>query len=205
MTWLTIGAAAAVVLYHGARVALLPPAARRYWLPSRWHRWRWRWLARNCQLAYLDKHHKRVLRPRMPFTTATRVSPDPVYLMRHPRARFRPDPFGWQVNIKLIPGVSRAEFEKAADYLADSWRAHRVGITQPKPGRLQVRAMRRDPLADQVGPDVLTPFDGRHLVLGLDEWGQRRTVSLHTVSGSVIGGSPGRGKTESASSMAVQL
>src|SRR5262245_35043663 len=93
-------AAAAVVLYHGARILLLPRAAWRHYFPSRWHRLRWRWLARNCRLAYLDHHHRRVMRLRVPFSTATRVSPDPVHLMRHPRARFRPDPFGWQVNVK---------------------------------------------------------------------------------------------------------
>src|SRR5262245_2535403 len=77
------------------RLIRLPAEARRHWLPMCWHAWRWRWAARNMGLAYVDKHHRRELRPRIPFTTAARVNPEPVYKVRWPVARFRANPYGF--------------------------------------------------------------------------------------------------------------
>ena len=52
---------------------------------------------------------------------------------------------------------------------------------------------------------MLPPFDRRHVVLGRDEWGAMRWADLANLSGSAFSGSPGRGKTESALSLACQL
>jgi S-DNA-T family DNA segregation ATPase FtsK/SpoIIIE len=185
-----LAAVAAVVAV--VRFAMLIPAARRYWLAARWHRAGWRRLARNLRLAYEDRHRGGIDSRRGPS-------------VNYPRARFRPDPFGFVVNLKLIPGVGRAEVEKAADHLATAWSCWRVGVTQPKPGRLVVRAMRRDPLAEPLPSGVLPSFDGRRLLLGRDEFGSLRFARLDTISGSVIGGLPGRGKSVLAASFAVQL
>jgi S-DNA-T family DNA segregation ATPase FtsK/SpoIIIE len=174
------------------RFVRLAPEARRFWPAARWGKLTWHRLARNLQLAYVDKHHGGV-----GSTRPKRVN--------CPRAHFKPDPFGFQVNLRLVPGVSRSEVEKAAPYLADAWGAWRLGITQPKPNRLQLRAMRRDPLAEPLGSHVLPEFDGRHLMLGRDEWGQLRSASLAGIAGSVVGGNPGRGKSQCASAFAVQL
>jgi DNA segregation ATPase FtsK/SpoIIIE, S-DNA-T family len=188
------------------RFARLPAPGRRYWLAARWQRLRWRWFCRNAGLGYLDHHHRRLLQPRIPFTTGQRVKEEPVHLMRFPRARFRPDEFGVVATVATIPRVSRQEFERAAPYLADQFRAHRVQISAPRPGRLVVRGLRRDPLTEPLSSGVLpAAFDGRHLMLGRDEFGGRRQVDLANLSGSVISGNPGQGKTESALSMAVQL
>jgi S-DNA-T family DNA segregation ATPase FtsK/SpoIIIE len=211
--WLLILAVGAVLFWHPARqlalvavlavagarlavaivrFAMLPRSAYPHYFPARWHRLRWHRLARNLGLAYVD-HHLGGLDSRRPAKVV------------YPKVRFLPDPFGWVVRTKLIPNVSRPEFEKAAEHLANAWSCHRVGITQPEPGRLLVRAMRRDPLAEPLASSVLPVFDGRRLVLGRDEWGQLRTVSLANLSGSVVGGNPGRGKTIFASSMAAQF
>ena len=161
------------------------PPVSRYWLAARWHRFRWPRLARNLRLARADEHR-----------------PGTVNL---PRARFRANAHGWVVGVRLVDGVGRAHFEKNADLLADSWRCARVGITAPRPGRLQVRAMRRDPLTEPLDASILRPFDGRRVVLGRDQWGMVRDADLGNLSGSLIAGNPGRGKSESASSLAVQL
>jgi S-DNA-T family DNA segregation ATPase FtsK/SpoIIIE len=174
------------------RFTMLPRSAYPHYLPARWHRFRWHRLARNLGLAYVD-HHLGGLDSRRP--------PKVVY----PKVRFSPDPFGWVVKTRLIPNVSRPEFERAAEHLANAWSCHRVGITQPEPGRLLVRAMRRDPLAEPLSSSVLPVFDGRRLVLGRDEWGELRSVSLANLSGSVIGGNPGRGKTQFACAIAAQF
>jgi S-DNA-T family DNA segregation ATPase FtsK/SpoIIIE len=188
------------------RFLLLAPGARRYWWLARWHRFRWQALAANLRLSYIDRHRKAV-KPR-PFGTSAKVpaaGDDVLAVLRFPRAHFSPDPFGWLVKIKLIPGVDRETFEKNASHLANAWGCHRIGVTQPRPGRLLVRAVRREPLSEPLASDVLPPFDGRHITLGRDEWGQLRRVSLVNRSGSVWAGNPGRGKTEAALSLAVQL
>jgi DNA segregation ATPase FtsK/SpoIIIE, S-DNA-T family len=193
--WFLLGVvvlAAAAVLVAVIRFARLAPDARRYWPAARWGKITWHRLARNLQLAYVDRHHGGV-----GSSKPKRVN--------YPRARFAPDPFGFAVKLKLIPGVSRAEVEKVAEHLANAWGAWRVGITQPQPNRLLLRAVRRDPLAEPLGSHVLPAFDGRHLMLGRDEWGSLRSASLAGISGSVIGGNPGRGKSECATAFAVQL
>jgi S-DNA-T family DNA segregation ATPase FtsK/SpoIIIE len=190
------GAAAVVVglavVVAAVRFVRLDRPARRYWVSARWHRAGWRRLARNLRLAGEDRHRGGI-------DSRRRRS------VNYPRAHFRPDPYGFRVNLKLIHGVGRDEFEKNADHLANAWRCHRVGITQPRPGRLVVRAVRRDPLAEPLPSTVLPSFDGRRLLLGRDEFGQLRFARLDTISGSVIGGLPGRGKSVLAASFAVQL
>jgi DNA segregation ATPase FtsK/SpoIIIE, S-DNA-T family len=136
-----------------ARFVRLPPAARRYWWPACWARLRWPWLARNTRLAYIDHYHRRA-RLHMPFTTAVRVNPEERHKLRYPVARFRADAHGLAVTVKTIPNVGRAEVEKAAPYLADAWRCHRVQIAQLRPGRLLVRGLRCDPLAEPFPMDA---------------------------------------------------
>jgi DNA segregation ATPase FtsK/SpoIIIE, S-DNA-T family len=174
------------------RFARLDHAGRRHWLPARWHRAGWKRLARNVGLAYQDKHLGGL---------DSRRPPKVVY----PRVRFRPGSHGWVVRMKLIPGVKREDVEKAAEHLANRWGCARVGVTQPKPGRLLLHAVRRDPLAETFPATLLPAFDGRHVTLGRDEWGTVRRLSLANHAGSVWSGLPGRGKSECALSWAVQL
>lgn len=206
--WVAAGlflAAATRLTVAVVRFARLPAAGRRNWHRARWHRLRWRWLARNLSLAYLDQHRKSARRPQ-PFGTSVRIRPDqPAAVLRFPRARFYATAYGVEARIKLIPKVGRAEVEAVAPYIADAWRCHRVQITQPKPGRLVVRGLVREPLAEPLSAARLPAFDGRHVVLGRDEWGVMRRVSLANHAGSCWAGNPGRGKTESALSLAVQL
>lgn len=198
MQYVILVCAAVVVLVLGrlvlaaARFARLGRHGKRHWLPARWHRLTWKRLARNLGLAYQDRHLGGLDSRRAP-------------KVNYPKARFRADEFGWTVRMKLVPNVTRAEVEKAGPALADAWGAWRVGIQQPRPGRLVVRALRRDPLAEPLPASVLPPFDGRHLVLGRDQESVIRRASLANHSGSCWAGNPGRGKTESALSLAVQL
>ena len=188
----TVVLAAAAALVAVIRFVQLAPEARRYWPAARWHKLTWLRLARNLNLALVDAHLGGV-----GSSKAKRVN--------CPRAHFKPDPFGFVVSLRLVPGVSRGEVEKSAEHLGNAWGAWRVGITQTAPNRLRLRAMRRDPLAEPLGSHVLPEFDGRHLVLGRDEWGELRRASLAGIAGSVIGGNPGRGKSQAASAFAVQL
>lgn len=187
-------AAGLVLVESAVRVAMLDPAARRYWLAARWAKFQWRRVAKNLRLAPVDRH------------VGDKIDSHRDKTVNLPRARFRPDPYGLRVRLRLVPGVSRADVEATADYLAVAWKAHRIAVTQPRPHRLELRALRRDPLwdpypQDLIPPGVLPPDPAADLrkvslYLGRDEWAEHRRIRLSGVAGITIGGQPGYGKTE---------
>jgi S-DNA-T family DNA segregation ATPase FtsK/SpoIIIE len=206
--------AGAVVLIARRRRGRLPRPVRarqachsrwRYLPAALWAWFTWRWLAANLGAAYLDKDQRRKGK------------------IRFPHARIRPDGFGIVARVKPIPGVGRAEFERNAVHIANSWRCVRVQVSQPKPGRLIVRGLRTDPLTQPVafplgllsnsavknsplGGENLTPeFDSLRLYVGRDEWGADRWIPLPGVTGVTIGGLPGMGKTSLINSWLMQL
>jgi S-DNA-T family DNA segregation ATPase FtsK/SpoIIIE len=199
------------------RFARLTPAARRHYLAARWARFRWRWLARNLDLAYIDRHRKSARWLRVPIGTTVKVRPVDLAApakLRFPRARFTSDDYGIVARVKTVPKVGRAEFEKAAPWLADSWKCHRVSVAQIRPGRLVVRGLRRDPLAEPLSMaevpagvyEKLPSVDGNFRVyLGRDEWGADRWASLRNITSALVAGVPGAGKTTFASSLLCQL
>jgi DNA segregation ATPase FtsK/SpoIIIE, S-DNA-T family len=194
--WVPVVLAAAVLdglalAVTAARVALLPSGARRYWPLARWYRLGWKRLACNLWIAYPDQFR----------ATADSWLPGKVL---YPRARFRPDPGGFTVAVRTIPGVGRLELEKSARFLADHWRAARVSVSQPGPGRMLLRAHRTDPLLEVL--DVMPPGRGlRYLYLGRDECGAHRWADLANVPGIVVGGMPGAGKSTEVTGWQVQL
>jgi S-DNA-T family DNA segregation ATPase FtsK/SpoIIIE len=206
--WVWIVTAAAfiiglVAVESAVRFALLDRAAKRYWLPARWHRFQWRRTAKNLRLAPVDRHR------------GDQIDSGRAKTVNLPRARFYPDPFGFRVRLKLVPGVNRADVEATADYLSVAWRAQRIAVTQPKPHRLELRALRRDPLWEPYPqsaiPDGILPPDPAadlrrlSLYLGRDEWGEHRRIGLSGVAGITIGGQPGYGKTEFVNFLLRQL
>lgn len=186
------------------RFALLSPAGRKNWPRAVWCAFRWRWLARNLDLAYVDKHHKRTFRPRVPFTTAVHVQPVARHILRYPAAKFRPTDHGLDVTVKTIPKVGRAEVEKSAPYLADAWRCARVQVSQREPGRLLVRGLRTDPLLEPLAA-VPGPRSAFEPYLGRDEYGVDRWLRLSGITGITVGGLPGLGKTSLVLSLLDQL
>jgi len=180
-----------VLVVIAVRVALLPSGARRYWPLARWYRFGWPRLAANLWVSYPDRH---------------RDSDDSWLTGKTlcPRARFRPDPHGFTVKVKTIPGVGRLELEKSSRFLADHWRAARVSVSQPGPGRLVLRAHRTDPLLEVL--EVMPPGRGlRYLYLGRDDCADDRFADLANVPGICVGGMPGGGKSTEVTSWQVQL
>jgi S-DNA-T family DNA segregation ATPase FtsK/SpoIIIE len=196
---------------HLARLALADRAARRHFAAMVWASVRWRHLSRNAGLAYLDHHHRRRLVPRVPGTTAVRVHPVATPKLRWPAARFRVTSYGWTAEARTVPKIGREEFAKAAPWIADAWGCHRVQVTKSRPGRVQVRAMRRDPLAEPY-PMAAAPAGvygttsaPRTLYLGRDSWGDHRSVPLANLPAILVGGLPGYGKTSLVASWLCQL
>jgi S-DNA-T family DNA segregation ATPase FtsK/SpoIIIE len=130
--------------------------------------------------------------------------------IHYPRAKFKADPYGWRCTVRTVPRVSRRELEKAAPFVADYWRCSRVGVTQIKPGRIMLRALRSDPLAQPFGPSGAPPgiytadHLPRRLYLGRDGFGEQRYLPLANVSGLTIAGLPGSGKSSLIRSLMCQ-
>jgi DNA segregation ATPase FtsK/SpoIIIE, S-DNA-T family len=79
--------------------------------------------------------------------------------------------------------------EKQAAHIADYWRSVRVGLTQAAPGRLIVRALRTDPLAESFGPGrcppgIYEPHQPTVLYVGRDDFGRDRYLPLRGLTGS---------------------
>ncbi|MFF0825111.1 FtsK/SpoIIIE domain-containing protein [Micromonospora haikouensis] len=109
--------------------------------------------------------------------------------------RVRCDRFGDELTVRLLPGQIPDDWGQAAERLAYAFRL-RTGQARStdRPDRVVLRLVRRDPLAEVVGPlpvAEVPDFDG--LALGVDEDGQPYRLRL---SGShlLIAGATGSGK-----------
>jgi len=114
-----------------------------------------------------------------------------------PRIRVRPDSYGVIVTAKTLPRVGRDEWVRAAPHLANAWGCVRVAVTQERPGRLRLRAVRRDPLIEPYHrlPSGCPPAELDRWEIGRDEYADPVTVRLSNVPGVCIAGLPGYGKT----------
>lgn len=175
-----------VIRHRKIRVPRAFPVRLRHLPRAVWAAVRWHHLTRNLQLAAPNRHQPgKVLRP---------------------RAVILPDAHGVVARVRTVPGTGRAELEEAAEHIANSWRVSRVSVSQPKPGRVIVRGMKRDPLLEPFGIEAIPAAAGvRHLFLGRDEHGTDRFADLANVPGIVVGGMPGAGKSTEITSWLAQL
>jgi S-DNA-T family DNA segregation ATPase FtsK/SpoIIIE len=200
------------------------PATRRHYPVVIWARIRWRWLARNCGLAPADYKTRHAARgewaPMDPLSRSLLWSRGPEAAhgpvtgrVHYPRAKFRADDYGLVATMRTVPGVSRQECEAAVPHLANYWRCARVQVSQPAPGRLVIRGLRADPLAQALPMDAVPP--GTYgtatspgpvrFYLGRDEWGTHRSAPLTGLTGITVAGLPGAGKTSLILSWLCQL
>lgn len=110
--------------------------------------------------------------------------------------RVKTDSYGVTVDFELIPNVKLKHFEDASEDLANFWRMSRVSVRQTETNIVRVRAVRRDPLMDQllmVTPD--SEPDLRYYPGGVDEYGLPARVRIHNGSGLGVYGLPTYGKT----------
>ncbi len=219
----------AVVLYRPAadliRFALANPVARKHYLGMVRARHRWRWLCRCTGLGQPELAPKnreavesralllvllaltwRFLAFVIGLETAERTG-----RIHYPRVkRWRLTDYGWQCVVKTAPRTGRREVEKQAPHIADYWRSVRVGVTQAAPGRLIVRALRTDPLAEPFGtdrcpPGTYEPHQPTVLFVGRDDFGNDRYLPLRGLTGICVSGLPGYGKTSLIASWLCQL
>jgi DNA segregation ATPase FtsK/SpoIIIE, S-DNA-T family len=219
----------AVLVYRPAadvlRFAMTSPAARRHYPGMIRARHRWHWLCRCTGLAQPE------LAPKNRPTAESRVLSLIVLALawrclafflgiqaggrtgriHYPRAsRWRLTDHGWKCHVRTTPRTGRKEVEKQAQHIADSWRSVRVGVTQIKPSRLIVRALRTDPLAEPFGPGrcppgTFEPHIPDVLYVGRDDFGTDRYLQLRGLTGICVSGLPGYGKTSLIASWLCQL
>ncbi len=116
---------------------------------------------------------------------------------RFPAAEFTLDGQGVTATVAAIPGAGLADYQRAAAALADAWGCVAVRADQQGPGLVRLRGLFRDPLlaparAELSGraPALLAAW-----WLGWAEDGSAVLVRLAEVSGVVVAGLAGFGKT----------
>ena len=116
---------------------------------------------------------------------------------RLPTAEFAVDDRGVTATVAAIAGASLTDYEHAATYLADTWGCVAVRATQEGPGLIRLRGLHRDPLLAPARVDLsgVEPASLNSWWLGWAEDGRPVFIRSAEVSGMVIGGLAGFGKT----------
>jgi DNA segregation ATPase FtsK/SpoIIIE, S-DNA-T family len=116
---------------------------------------------------------------------------------RYPAAEFVADDQGVTATVAAIAGAGLSDYQHAAGYLADTWGCVAVRAEQQGPGLVRLRGLHRDPLLAPAQIDLsgTAPASLTAWWLGWAEDGSMVLVRLAEVSGSVVGGLAGFGKT----------
>jgi DNA segregation ATPase FtsK/SpoIIIE, S-DNA-T family len=116
---------------------------------------------------------------------------------RFPPAEFACDDQGVTATVAAIAGASLTDYQRAATYLADTWGCVNVRATQEGPGRIRLRGLHRDPLLLPARVDLsgMAPESLESWWLGWADDSAPVSVRLAEVSGTVVAGLAGFGKT----------
>jgi DNA segregation ATPase FtsK/SpoIIIE, S-DNA-T family len=116
---------------------------------------------------------------------------------RFPAAEFVTDDQGVTATVAAIAGAGLTDYQRAATYLADILGCVSVRAEQQGPGLIRLRGLHRDPLLAPARVDLAgtVPPSLTSWWMGWAEDGAAVFVRLAEVSGSVVGGLAGFGKT----------
>jgi DNA segregation ATPase FtsK/SpoIIIE, S-DNA-T family len=116
---------------------------------------------------------------------------------RFPLAEFLVDDQGVTATVAAIAGAGLTDYQHAATYLADTWGCVAVRAEQQRPGLIRLRGLHRDPLLATARVDLpgTAPASLDSWWLGWAEDGSLVMVRLAEVSGMVVAGLAGFGKT----------
>jgi S-DNA-T family DNA segregation ATPase FtsK/SpoIIIE len=116
---------------------------------------------------------------------------------RYPAASFVADDQGVTATVAAIAGAGLADYQRAAGSLADTWGCIGVRASQQAPGLIQLRGLHRDPLLAPAHVDLSgrPPASLTSWWLGWAEDGSAVLIRLAEVSGIVVAGLAGFGKT----------
>jgi S-DNA-T family DNA segregation ATPase FtsK/SpoIIIE len=115
----------------------------------------------------------------------------------YPSARFMVDHQGVSATVAAVPGAGLADYQRAATYLADTWGCVAIRAEQVAPGLVELRGRYRDPLLAPARAELSgqAPASLTWWWLGWGEDGRPVLIRTAEVSGSVVAGLPGFGKT----------
>jgi S-DNA-T family DNA segregation ATPase FtsK/SpoIIIE len=115
----------------------------------------------------------------------------------YPTARFVVDDQGVTATVAAIAGAGLVDYQRAAGYLADTWGCVSVRAEQQGPGLVRLRGLYHDPLRAPARVDLsgMAPASLTSWWLGWAEDASLVMVRLAEVSGSVVAGLAGFGKT----------
>jgi hypothetical protein len=116
---------------------------------------------------------------------------------RFPAANFVADDQGVTATVAAIAGAGLADYQRAASYVADTWGCVAVRAAQEGPGLIRLRGLRRDPLLAPARIDLsgVEPASLTSWWLGWAEDAGPVFIRSAEVSGMVVGGLAGFGKT----------
>jgi hypothetical protein len=116
---------------------------------------------------------------------------------RYPTAEFVAHDQGVTATVSAIAGAGLADYQKAAGYLADTWGCVTVRAEQQAPGLIRLRGLYYDPLLAPTRVDLsgVALASLESWWLGWAEDSQPVNVRLAEVSGIVVAGLAGFGKT----------
>ncbi len=107
----------------------------------------------------------------------------------------RDAPYGMAVQIAAAPGQSRDGWGRHCGQLCSALRVREVIVAEPVPGIVELQLRVRDPLGSPIELSAVPPSQGWDIPLGVDEHGGAVAGSCRNVSGVVVGGVPGGGKS----------
>lgn len=103
--------------------------------------------------------------------------------------------FGASAQFLAIDGQELSDWQRVTGRLATALMVPSVAVSEPEPGVFQLDLRVRDPLGSPVTLDSVKPLTDWVLQLGTDEHGDSKSIPISNVSGVVVGGLPGSGKT----------
>jgi hypothetical protein len=106
-----------------------------------------------------------------------------------------PAPFGARVRFAGLVGQDLRQWQAAAAKLASAIGVPMVFVTEPEPMVFELALRVLDPIGGRIDSPYVPIAQSWSLSLGLDESGAYRALPLSNVSGVVVGGLPGSGKS----------
>lgn len=152
----------------------------------------WRRLARNLNLSLRDDV------PTLAQQLAAKDGRKPEPKILTPKLlAINPDVYGLSVDFKPLPGVGLDEFAKATQHLANHWGMTRVGVEQPDPRTIRVRAVRTDPLLTKrvLARPAAVARGLDYVPIGIDDYARMVRLQLSHSTGVGVYGAPRWGKT----------
>jgi S-DNA-T family DNA segregation ATPase FtsK/SpoIIIE len=181
----TVRLAWAAIEYVRSEPAVRPMLCRAWRIRATWPR-----TARRIGLA----HTERATPPW--WSTAKPTTAHASTRLLVPPVRVRADRWGVMVDAATVGRIGLVEFQNAARHLADAWHVPTVRVTQSKAGVVQLRALVVDPLTEPLRwAERDLAGDANTWVAGIDQDGQAVTIRSAEVSGVVVAGLAGYGKT----------